>query len=110
MKFQPIPGHRGYSASREGYIRNDTTGHETQGGISNQYRRVAVKRSGVDVTYLAYTHDLIARTYLGPKPKGHVVCHGAGGSTDCAVTNLRYDTQSSNIKEMWDKGGRDGDK
>lgn len=110
MSFKTIPGHKGYSASKEGYIRNNDTGHTTQGGVSNRYRRYAIKRTGEDVTYLAYTHDLIALTFLGAKPKNAVVCHVDNDTTNCAASNLKYDTQSANIKQMWDEGRRDNDK
>lgn len=43
---------------------------------------------------------LIALHFLGPKPNGLVVCHNDGDMTNNAASNLRYDTQRSNIADI----------
>ena len=43
---------------------------------------------------------IVASVFLGPKPDGMVVCHNDGNKVDNSVSNLRYDTQRSNIADI----------
>lgn len=45
-------------------------------------------------------HSLVARAFIGPRPKGYDICHRNGIRTDNRVENLRYDTRSNNFKDM----------
>jgi hypothetical protein len=44
-------------------------------------------------------HLLVLEAHVGPRPEGMVACHGPGGKHDNHVHNLRWDTQSSNIRD-----------
>jgi hypothetical protein len=44
----------------------------------------------------AHVALLVAEAFLGPRPSGLVVAHGAAGSLDNSVANLSYKTQSEN--------------
>lgn len=41
-------------------------------------------------------HQLVARTFLGERPKGADVCHNNGDPKDNRPENLRYDTRTEN--------------
>lgn len=51
-------------------------------------------------------HKLVAFAYIGPKPKGMVVCHNNGNPMDNTVSNLRYDTLKSNSADSLAHGTR----
>ena len=42
-------------------------------------------------------HEIVAETWLGPRPKGMYICHGNDNKLDARLTNLRYDTPTANI-------------
>lgn len=41
-------------------------------------------------------HRLVMAAFAGPPPEGHEVCHEDGDPANNNLTNLRYDTRSSN--------------
>lgn len=43
--------------------------------------------------------DLVAPTFLGPRPPGQVVRHGPGGKLDDSVENLSYGTKSQDHED-----------
>lgn len=45
-------------------------------------------------------HQLVALTFLGPRPKGQEVRHLDGDPLNNAVTNLAYGTRSENILDV----------
>jgi hypothetical protein len=45
-----------------------------------------------------YLHDLVAETYIGPKPKGLIIDHVDGNRLNNAPKNLEYVTYSENTK------------
>lgn len=47
----------------------------------------------------AYVHHLVALTFLGPRPEGAEVLHGAEGSECNAARNLRYGSPDENGAE-----------
>lgn len=51
-------------------------------------------------------HQLVALTFLGPRPEGCEVCHNDGNPGNNAVSNLRYDTRSENDKDILRCGGK----
>ena len=42
-------------------------------------------------------HSLVAEAFIGSRPDGLVICHGAAGRLNNSLSNLRYATQSENI-------------
>lgn len=59
-----------------------------------KYPRVTIRQKGKLKN--CYVHDLIALTFIGPKPKGFEVCHTNGNGRDCRSKNLRYGTRREN--------------
>lgn len=51
-----------------------------------------------------YVHELVATHFLGPRPPGMEVCHRAPGKINCAKTNLRWGTRSSNALDRHEHG------
>lgn len=49
-------------------------------------------------------HEIIAHTFLGPKPEGMEVNHINSIKTDNRVHNLEYVTRAQNMQKAWDAG------
>lgn len=45
-------------------------------------------------------HRLVLEAFVGPCPDGMVACHGPGGPEDNRIENLRWDTQSENVRDQ----------
>lgn len=43
-----------------------------------------------------FVHKLVLEAFSGPRPKGLEACHNDGDRLNCALSNLRWDTRSSN--------------
>lgn len=117
--WKDIPGYEGrYQASTEGRIRSVdhrvrlvAHGTETTRLVKGRVLRPGIyHKSGHVSVVLGHgaggspVHQLIARTFLGPVPKGCEVCHNDGDPRNNAVENLRYDTRSENIKDVIRQG------
>ena len=119
--WKDIPGYEGrYQASTEGRIRSVSHrvrlvahGKETtrlmQGRVLRPGRYCKSGHVSVVLGHGAGgspVHRLVALTFLGPAPDGCEVCHNDGDPTNNALSNLRYDTRSENIKDVLRQGGR----
>lgn len=51
-------------------------------------------------------HSLVADAFLGPRPVGMEVCHNDGNKANPILSNLRYDTKSSNQLDAYKHGTR----
>ena len=124
-EWQPVPGVLGhsYQVSSEGRVRSlPRTVLDSRWGCSNRpgkilkgvphsvkgYLRVVLYHQGVRTTF--DIHQIVALTFIGPKPKGREVCHNSGDVTDNSVSNLRYDTRSGNMKDRVKHGTHGGKK
>jgi hypothetical protein len=60
-------------------------------------------RNGTGAVSTRMIHTLVLEAWIGPRPLKHDVCHGAGGTSDNSLANLRYDTRSANEadKRRW---------
>lgn len=118
FKPTPSPGHLGwyeitgfsdYAANRKGEILNKKTGKFTKGGIAGRYLRVSVFRDESKVRTLEYVHDLVCTAFHGPRPGPAgiiVVGHMDNNRFNNRPTNLKWITQSENIKQTYDDGIR----
>lgn len=102
--WKKVPGYSRYEASSDGEIKFLDTDHVTKGGISGSYRRVAVYADGSKERVLAYVHDLVCRAFHGVPKKNEVVLHKDDDKHNCRPSNLKYGTQSQNIKSAYDNG------
>lgn len=101
-----IPGFQGCCANRKGEILTKKTGHVTKGGKAGRYLKVSAYRNGDDNASLYYVHDLVCRAFHGKPKKGEVVLHEDDDRANNKPTNLRWGTQSENVKSAWDNGLR----
>lgn len=114
---RPIPGAPGYLATSDGTIlstwRRSRAGQrvafladgepkevaqydrKTTKGEPTPYRSVMIKWEG-GKRKPAYVHHLVALAFLGPRPDGAEVLHGAKGSSCNAADNLRYGSPDEN--------------
>lgn len=53
---------------------------------------------------LRLTHEVIAWTFLGPKPEGYEINHINGIKSDNSSDNLEYVTRQQNIQKGWANG------
>lgn len=67
---------------------------------SNDYGHLAVSLSRGSRRTLLNVHTAVATAFLGPRPTGMQVRHGAGGRQDNRVTNLSYGTARDNSDDM----------
>jgi hypothetical protein len=61
-------------------------------------REVTLVKDGTSKT--VPVHQLVAEAFLGPCPKGKVVCHGPGGPEDNSASNLFYGDPSENHPDL----------
>jgi len=112
--WKAIPGFEGYyEASNLGRIRSiDRIIYDTRGrALRFKGRVLKQERTGYKLGYLGVnlckegrmtrrnSHSLIAKTFLGIRPSGLDICHNDGDRTNNKVSNLRYDTPSSNSND-----------
>jgi hypothetical protein len=108
-RWLPIPGWEGYySVSDMGRVRSEPRTIHTIAGQArhvpgcvlrpgrNRSRRLTVALCRDGRTDTRHIHRLVATAFLGPRPPGLEVCHGDGDACNNRLSNLRYDTKSSN--------------
>ena len=67
------------------------------------YQRLKLCQGGKHVT--VYVHALVLEAFEGPKPDGMEACHCNGIKSDNRLSNLRWDTRSSNNADRIRHGG-----
>ena len=114
MKEQwlPIPGWEGlYEVSDHGRVRSLDRWVTRSNGQRVHYpgRMKSLPRlqTGYPVVHLSKdgrlttkaVHTVVLETFVGPRLPGTVCCHKDGDPTNNRLTNLRWDTQSNNLKD-----------
>ncbi len=109
IQWKDIPGYEGYyQASRCGQIRSVDRVIETRRRCNYNLKGRIISLSENELGYLVVVlcrqckaksfkvHQLIALTWIGPRPDKMEVCHGELDRKNNSVGNLRYDTRSAN--------------
>lgn len=71
-------------------------------GYNRGYRAIVLSKKGI-VSKL-YVHHLVLDAFIGPCPKGMECCHNDGNPSNNKLTNLRWDTPSSNNRDKANHG------
>jgi len=102
--WKRIPNFSRYMASNKGEILNIKTGNFTKGVTAGHYLKVSLIKDGSTKSKMEYVHRLICRTFHGPQPgKKYVVMHLDDNKENNIAINLKWGSQSENIKDVWDK-------
>lgn len=72
------------------------------------YLTVVLFVNGTRKTQLV--HQLVLKTFVGPRPKGYDSCHGDGDKSNNHLSNLRWDTRSENMKDLYRHGRKQSHK
>lgn len=99
--WKPVVGFEGfYEVSAAGNVRSvqfrrprRCRQHRNRRG----HRRVMLYRPGRRLH--AYVHTLVARAFLGPRPRGLLVCHHNDRKADNRSANLYYGTRQDNARD-----------
>ena len=116
-EWRVIPGTGGsYEASSQGEVRSvdreimrQGRVHHLRGRTLQPHRmqsghlRVNIKVNGRPFESLV--HRLVLLAFVGNAPEGTEACHGNGVPDDNRIENLRWDTRSSNLRDMVRHGG-----
>jgi NUMOD4 motif-containing protein/HNH endonuclease len=115
--WKPIAGWEDfYEVSDQGRVRSldrDTTsvlgvrrhfaGRVLKPSVSAAgYQLVSLRHS--DRYRREYVHALVLTAFAGPRPDGMYCCHFDGNPLNNALPNLRWDTPSSNVEDMFRHG------
>ena len=100
MKKLPIPGYPKYAITEEGAVYNSRTGNPLATSRNRDgYHKVNLY-SAPKTKHTKYIHNLVAETFLGPKPDtADLVRHMDGDKDNNAVSNLKYGTYRDNMKD-----------
>ncbi len=106
----PVAGYEGsYEASNMGRIKSLDRKVDGRPGRKQPWRGQLKRFTIIDKGYRQVTfckdghatrrlvHHVILETFVGPRPEGLVGCHGNKGVSDNSLSNLRWDTPSSNM-------------
>lgn len=118
--WKDIPGFEGeYQVSDQGNVRSlDRIGYRHKNGKAFKVTlKGRVLRPGPSKTGHLYVvlgrkthgipvHQLVAKTFIGPRPKGSDVRHLNGNPADNRLENLAYGNRTENILDVYKNGGR----
>ncbi|MGI2239331.1 NUMOD4 motif-containing HNH endonuclease [Staphylococcus cohnii] len=120
--WKDIPGYEGlYQVSDLGRVRSldrwvtykNGKQYFYEGGLRKPTRgtrgRLVIKLSKDNKGKTFYIHSLVAMTFIGDKPEGYVVAHKDGDPDNNRLDNIRFDTQSQNIIDVYRQGKKHGE-
>jgi hypothetical protein len=98
--MRDIPGYEKiYAVDRQGNVWRigAPRGRPLKPVLVEGYCRVVLSKGGVKKRF--FVHQLMLRTYVGPKPEGTEPRHRNGVRTDNRLRNLAYGTHQENIDD-----------
>lgn len=117
--WKEVPSFPGYEVSNLGQVRSyfcrvgkkweivESPQRTLRPSLSNKrYQGVNLRRDGK--SYRRLLGHLVLLTFVGPPPNGMEMCHNDGDSFNDRLDNLRYDTRSANIQDMFRHGRSPG--
>jgi hypothetical protein len=116
--WRSVPGYEGfYEVSSMGRVRSlPRKVKDSMGRVfpfpGRDLKAHVVKRTGRPQVLLAMNgsvatflvHRLVMLAFVGPKPEGLETCHNDGDPANNCLSNLRYDTPSSNQMDRYKHG------
>lgn len=102
MKWKNIPGYPGFQLSKEGKIRRIFK-QNIQTTKDGKYQRVRVKRKDGTIEK-KNLHRLMCLTFKGKPKKGQVAMHLDNDGLNNREENLKWGTQSENVKQAYREG------
>lgn len=104
-EWRSVPAFPGYQISSWGSVFSQKTGRELSAAPNKGgYRQVNLRRDGEG--HRRYVHQLVATTFVGPRPDGAEVRHLDGDRSNNTVANLVYGTTAENAQDRV-RHGRD---
>lgn len=113
VTYKEIEGYPGYRVGDDGsvwtrlVVVSNGYGRGTSSILGEQwsklnptfqkYLKVSLHRGGKKVQ--KRVHSLVLGAFVGPRPNGMVACHNDGDPFNNRLSNLRWDTQASNIED-----------
>lgn len=117
-RWLPIPGWASYEVSDHGRVRSiprtvkksdgttQTFGYrilkDARHSKKSAHRCLPLTDNGQRKTRLV--HHLVLEAFVGPRPKGLIGCHNDGDAANNHVSNLRWDTHASNVRDSLKHG------
>lgn len=110
--WRPIPSYPGYEASDLGRIKScervivrATRFGEIRQPIRERILKPGRFSDGREFVVLTgqknrQVHRLVLEAFVGPCPPGMEACHNDGDHTNNRLSNLRWDTRSSNMLDL----------
>lgn len=111
--WKDITGFPGYAVSNHGRIRsNKTAGRYSTIIPASRLRKTYLDREGYEMVNLrkdgkprtCKVHRIVLEAFVGPCPEEMEACHTNGRPRDNRLTNLRWGTKQSNLKDKIDHG------
>jgi hypothetical protein len=104
IEYKDIPGFEGaYAVSVNGVVFSHKSGRALKSiQLSDGYMKVNLILDGK--RYERKIHQLVLETFVGSRPEGYITCHNDDDRSNNVLTNLRWDTPSSNIRDAMNNG------
>ncbi|OBK29530.1 hypothetical protein A5634_18150 [Mycobacterium asiaticum] len=88
--WRKIPSHPRFQMSNLGHVRGTCTRRLCPPDTSGRYPRISIEGKRYAL------HVLLARTWLGPRPRGLHVLHADDDPQHCTLANIAYGTPAEN--------------
>lgn len=95
-EFKKVPGYNIYYVNKEGEVWSIRGSGRILKQYTNKrgYRTVSLSNGHEKKTHMV--HQLVLLTFVGARPRGMMGCHTDGNALNNRLSNLRWDTPSSN--------------